>query len=112
MGFGIRNCVICGRPYEAVRRRQVTCGNKMCKNKQHQLYTKQWIKDWLDRDPEGYMKYKRDKAAQYRERDKEIARQAATKTVGAEAVAGCTSTYAEQQIKKTLDLVPKINTEL
>lgn len=109
MGFGIRQCVICGREYEAVRRNQVTCGGKPCQSRQHQQYTKGWIAAWQERDMEGYKRYKRNKARGYRERDRQARMNKTSKPLPDN---NGVSTYAEKQIKKTLASVPRINTQL
>lgn len=106
---GMTKCVICGNEYVPIRRNQPTCPDPECKCKWRVIYGKRYAK--LNRPIKGVSKqeYKREKAREYRARDRgEVYVPDFQHREPKEEPKCDTSTYAERQRAKTLAMVGKV----
>lgn len=95
-----KQCCICGKTFEAVRKVQVTCGAEECKREQHKIYLR------------GYMEqYRLDHRAEINQKNKEYMRRVRS---GEQPINDTLNglNYAERQKAKTLAMVSRVRTEL
>lgn len=119
---GNKYCVICGTPFKPYNVRQKTCGSKECQKKYHSIYVNDYNRKLREAEPEKVRKRNREWMRKYRARQKAVDNAVADLDREAERwekqqkfnekVAEYGDRYGEEQAKKILERVPKINTDL
>lgn len=88
----IKNCVVCGQPFEANRASRVTCGSPACKQMHHAEYVREYLARRRKEHRDEVNEYNRKWMQTYRkQKPKED-------TLTGEG-------YAERQMRKTLESV-------
>ena len=114
----LKLCAVCGMPFKPYHGRQKTCGDPECRRAYKNEYTKKYVREFKERDPEGARKYHREAQRKYRHKVAEAAemlkRMHELNEAWDDAVRPYEDglNYGQRQAEKLLEQVPKIDVNL